>query len=102
MALFGSPWKDRYNKKAQKVIEKGKKQKKLALIITNAPNYETRDGALEKLTDHDLLVGIAKNAALPVREHVVERLTDQDVLAYIAEHDSDHSVRSAAKNKLTD
>jgi len=66
-------------------------------------NWKVREAAIEKLTDQNVLIDIAKNDEdYNVRTAAIEKITDQNVIIDVAKTDKNDKVRTAARNKISD
>lgn len=79
-------------------------QKLLAKIIKNDDiSSKAREAAIEKITDNNLLIYIAKKDKSGfVRRKAVEKLIDPKILSQIAKKDEMEYVREAARKRLSE
>lgn len=82
----------------------GMSQSTLATFALNDKDLSIRNAALMRLTDRDLLTGIAldKDEDGSIRKNAIEHLTDQSLLAGIALEDPDKDICIAAVEELKD
>jgi len=78
-------------------------QEALCDTVLNETNYSLRDEAMAKITDPDILAGLAKNAAHDsIRKAATLKITDQSILGQIAKTDKYIYVQIAASLRLSD
>jgi len=78
-------------------------QEELVLFVEDFDYWETCEYAINKLTDQELLINIAKtDSDYSMRELAIKRITDNEALLEIAKTDSDYSMRELAINEITD
>lgn len=78
-------------------------QNHLIYIAKNTSHSSTILDAVRKITDQNVLADVAKShTPIWVREGAIERMTDQSVLADIAKNDESKFIRGAAILQITD
>jgi len=102
--LFIPTWQSDNKKKALKAVEKEISQIKLAEIAKNAPLFDVRKAAVDKLIDQILLSEIViKNKGYHnMAVEAVKKLTDQSLLVDVAISCTNTPVLMEAVKKLTD